>query len=79
MSTLTHPAIAHPMTQAEADALCTALHAVEHITVAAHVNVAGYVALWPVGQACTTPEEVCAIRAICSVTDMPVRWFSAVA
>jgi hypothetical protein len=79
MSTLTHPAIAHPMTQAEADALCAALHAISHITVGAHVNAAGYVAVWPVGHAITTAEEVATLRAFCFATDVPVRWFSAVA
>jgi hypothetical protein len=77
MSTLTHPAIARPMTQAEADALCAALHAISHITVGAHVNAAGYVAVWPVGHAITTAEEVATLRAFCFVTDVPVRWCSA--
>jgi hypothetical protein len=69
---ITHPAL-HPMTQVEADALCTALHAIEHLAVGAHVNVAGYVALYPVGRQATVLEEVTALRAFCAVTDAPVR------
>lgn len=79
MSTLTHPAIQRQLTQGEAHAVCAVLHAVSHVVVEAHVNEFGYVAVWPVGRALTVAQEVVVLRAFCAVTDLPVRWFPAVA
>lgn len=78
MPSLTHPAVLHTLSAAEAHAILTVLWSVEHIPVGAHLNERGYVAVWPVGRALTVAEEVRALRAFCAVTDAPVRWFPAV-
>lgn len=76
-------AVVRELTAAEARAVCCVLHAVEHITVDAHVvssALAGCVVVnvWPVGRELTTREEVSALRAFAAVTDSPIRWYPVV-
>jgi hypothetical protein len=71
--TLSAHVIRHRLTDPEAHAICSVLHAVSHIDVGALVEeVDGVVSIRPIGHVLSILEEVSVLRAFCAVTDAPV-------
>jgi hypothetical protein len=72
-------AVAHQLTDLEAQVIRVVLWSTEHIPVDVHVDQDCRVNIWPIGRKLTVLEEVTALRAFASVSDAPLRWFPGVA